>query len=310
MSKTTRLLGTVSALTLLTASPAAAQLGGFAGFADLMYSHQSVDLDDDFFGNTDTDGWNAFTIGAGIAFPVDEIPGIAWQLDANYSSQTGDAEVCDILDPTECFEGDSSRIVWNLGGSLFWNGAGSRFGINVNYETITDYGSMTNGGVFGEWYLGNFTIAGKGGWLWGSGTPAGGRGNYLGAQVGGYFIPNLWIGGAVTWSDLVSGSTLVGGGIFAPPCFGPTCGRRDFGETNFTLDAEFLISDTFPLSVFGGYTYTDLDISENVSNPLTPDMEWNTNTFFIGVRYYLGGMGNLAGIHRNGNLRGWLRGAN
>ena len=313
MSRTTKLLGTVSVLATLAASPAAAdQLAGFAGFADLAYSHASLDLDEDFFGNVDTDGINGFTVGAGIAFPVAEIPNLAWQLDGNYTTQSTDATFC--LDPNDsdtCFTSDGSQIVWNLGGSLFLAFPTSRWGININYETITDYGSTTNGGVFLEWYLGNFTVAGKGGWLFGGGTPNGGRGNYLGGQVGGYFIPNLWVGGSVTWSDFISGSTLVGGGIFIPPCFGQTCGRRDLQETNFTIDAEFLVSDAFPLSVFGGYTFSDMSVSENVSNPfLASGNDFNVNTFFIGVRYYMGGMGGLIDVHRNGNLRGWLRGAN
>ena len=296
MLRMTTLLGTASVLATLAASPAAAQIQGFAGFADLAYSHQSLDLDDDFFGNTDDPGFDGVRIGAGIAFPVDEIPGIAWQLDASYLSQSGDG---------------SSQIVWNLGGSAWWGGAQSRFGININYETVTDFGSETNGGVFVEWYLANFTVAGKGCWLFGGGTPNGGRGNYLGGQVGGYFVPNLWVGGSVTWSDMVSGSTGFGGGIVTPPCFGPTCGRRDFGETNFTIDAEFLVSQAFPLSVFGGYTFSDVSVSENANNPnLIDGPDNNANTFFIGVRYYLGGMGSLMDMHRNGNLRGWLRGAN
>jgi len=313
MSRTTKLLGTVSVLATLAASPAAAdQLAGFAGFADLMYSHQSLDLDDDFFGNLDTDGWNGVTVGAGIAFPVAEIPNLAWQLDGNYSSQSGDETICtDPFDIDTCYSGGGSRIVWNLGGSFFLAFTQSRWGININYETVTDFGAMTNGGIFVEWYLANFTIAGKGGWLWGNGTPNGGRGNYLGAQAGGYFVPNLWIGGSVAWSDLITGSTQVGGGIIIPPCFGPTCGRRDATETNYTLDAEFLVSESFPLSIFGGYTFTDLKLSENVSNPpLASGADSNANTFFIGVRYYLGGMGSLMDMHRNGNLRGWLRGAN
>jgi hypothetical protein len=283
----------VSVLATLAAGPAAAQIMGFAGFADVGYSNTSFGDSDSYGGD---DSWNNIHVGAGIAFPVDEVPGIAWQLDGNYSSQSGD---------------DGSQIVWNLGGSMWWGGVESRFGININYETVTDYGSLTNGGVFGEWYLGNFTVAAKGGWLWGGGTPNGGRGNYLGGQVGGYFVPNFWLGGGVTWSDMVSGSTLVGGGYSAPPCYGPTCGRRDLTETNFTIDGEFLVSDTFPISVYGGYTYTDWKISENVSNPLLASGDdFDTNTFFIGLRYYMGGMGSLANMHRNGNLRGWLRGAN
>lgn len=313
MSRTTKLLGTVSILATLAASPAAAQVTGFAGFVDLSYAHSSQDNDNDFFGNTDTIGRNAFTVGAGIAFPVDEIGGLAWQLDGNYSSQTGD-DVTLCLDPSDldtCFESGSSRIVWNFGGSFFLAYAGSRTGININYETMTDFGSVTNGGLFTEWYLGNFTVAAKGGWLWSGGTPSGGRGNYLGANVAGYFGPNFAVGGSVTWADLISGSTFQGGGIIPPTCFGPTCGRRDFTETNFTIDAEFLVSATFPLSVFGGYTFTDFKQGENISNPfLVNEMDSNSNTVFIGVRYYMGGMGSLMELHRTGNLRPWLRGAN
>src|SRR5262245_65358059 len=94
MSRTTKLLGTVSVLATLAASPAAAdQLAGFAGFADLAYSN--ISLDDD---SSSDDSLNNITVGAGIAFPVAEVPALAWQLDGNYSSQSGD---------------DYSRIVWN-----------------------------------------------------------------------------------------------------------------------------------------------------------------------------------------------------
>src|SRR5262245_21590110 len=165
MSRTTKLLGTVSALATLAASPAAAQIAGFAGFGDVSYSN--ISFDDD---SISSDSLSNINVGLGVAFPVDEIAGIAWQLDGQYSSQSAD---------------DFSRIVWNLGGSLWWGGMQSRFGINVNYNTVTDYGSLTNGGAFAEWYLGNITIQGKGGWLWGGGTPNGGRGNYLGG--GGVF---------------------------------------------------------------------------------------------------------------------------
>jgi hypothetical protein len=296
MSRTTKLLGTVSVLAMFAAGPAAAdQLDGFAGFADLQYAHTSLDLDDDFFGNTDDDGLDGVRVGLGIAFPVDEVEALAWQLDGNYASQSGDGH---------------SSILWNLGGSLFLSYPGSRTGININYETLTDFGSLTNGGLFTEWYFGNFTVAAKGGWLWGGGTPSGGRGNYLGANVAGYFVPNFYVGGSVTWSDLISGSTGVGGG-YGAPCYGPTCGRRDFTETNFTIDAEFLVSETFPLSVFGGYTFTDFKASENANNPLiSSELDNNANTFFVGVRYYMGGMGSLINMHRNGNVRPWLRGAN
>ena len=314
MSRTTKLLGTVSVLATLTASPAAAQLGGFAGFVDLGYSHSSVDLDSDFFGNVDTDGWNGFNIGGGIAFAVDEVPGIAWQLDANYSSQRGDGTICtDPFDIDTCFSGDQSRIVWNLGGSLFWNGVAGRLGVNVNYETTTDFGSLTNGGIFGEAYFGNITVQAKGGWLWGGGTPAGGRGNYLGLGGLFYFIPNLAVGASLGWSDMISGSTGVGGGMLTVPwpCSGATCGRRGVNETNVTLSGEFMVSAALPLSVFGGYAYSNVSTGSNIGNPFTADeTETSHNTFFIGVRWYMGGGGPLINQHRNGNVHPFLRGGN
>ena len=289
MSRTAKLLGTVSVVATLAAGPASADtLMGFAGMFDAAYSNTSLDDDEDFFGTTNADdSISTFSFGAAIAFPIDEIAGFNWELNAAYGTSSGD---------------EFSFITWDFGGSLFWAGPGSRFWANIQYNTLTDFGSLTNGGIFAEWYLGNFTIQGKGGFLWGSGTPNGGRGNYLGGAVTGYFVPNFAITGAVAWADLITGASQG----FA--CFGPTCGRRNVIHTDFSLQGEFLVSDAFPVSIYGGYTFTDASVSENVSNPLTPEVEFNTNTFFIGVRYYMGGMGTLIDHHRNGNLHSFLRG--
>src|SRR5262249_24619865 len=154
----------------------------------------------------------------------------------------------------------------------------------------------TNGGVFGEWYIGNFTIHGKGGWLWGGGTPNGGRGNYLGGAVTGYFVPNFAITAAGAWAGLITGATQ------GWPCFGQTCGRRDVKHTDYSIQAEFLVSQAFPVSVYGGYTFTDAGISANLNNPLLASEDFNVNTFYIGLRYYLGGTGTLMENHRNGYL--------
>jgi hypothetical protein len=286
MSRNTKLLGTVSVLATLAAGPAAADtLMGFAGIADAFYANTSFGGDS---GISD-DSLNTFGLGAAVAFPVDEIPGLNWELNASYASTSGN---------------DHSSITWNLGGSLFLAYPGSRTGININYQTLTDYGSLTNGGVFTEWYFGNITAQAKGGWLWGGGTPAAGRGNYLGAGLAGYFVPNLAISGAVSWADLVTSATQ------GFPCYGATCGRRDLTHTDFGIEAEFLVSETFPVSVYGGYQYEKVKISENVSNPYLVDDSYNTNTFYIGLRLYMGGAGTLIEHHRNGNLHKFLRGAN
>ena len=283
MSRMTKLLGTVSVLATLAAGPAAAEtLMGFAGMADVSYTNTSFDDD-----GSDSDSGNSFGAGAAIAFPIDEIAGFNWELNASYFSTS--------FDP-------GSSITWDLGGSLFWAGPGSRFGININYNTITDYGSSTNGGAFMEWYLGNFTVQAKGGWLFGGGTNSAGRGNYLGAGAVGYFVPNLAISGSVSWADLVTSAAQ---GRF---CYGPTCGRSDLTHTDIGIEAEFLVSEEWPIAVYGGYQYTDVSLSENISNPNTPEFDSSYNTFYIGFRYYLGGQGTLIEHHRNGNLHKFLRG--
>jgi hypothetical protein len=284
MSRSTKLLGTVSVLATLAAGPAAADtLMGFAGMADVSYTNTSFDDD----GSDSDDSINSFGAGAAIAFPIDEIAGFNWELNAAYFTSSDD---------------NFSRITWDLGGSLFWAGPGSRFGVNINYNTITDFGSLTNGGVFTEWYFGNITAQAKAGWIWGGGTAAAGRGNYLGGGVAGYFMPNLGISVAASWADLVTSATQHW------DCFGPTCGRRDRTHTDVGIEAEFLVSETFPVSVYGGYQYTNAKISENVSNPNLVEDDESINTFYIGFRYYLGGQGTLIEHHRNGNLHKFLRG--
>ena len=283
MSKSTKLLGTVSVLATLAAGPAAADtLMGFAGMADLSYTNTSFDDN-----GSGSDSANSFGAGAAIAFPIDEIAGFNWELNASYFSTS--------YDP-------GSSITWDLGGSLFWAGPGSRFGVNTNYNTLTDYGPLTNAGLFTQWYFGNITAQAKGGWLWGGGTAAAGRGNYLGAGLVGYFMPNLAISGSVSWADLVTSATQ------GWPCYGPTCGRRDLMHTDFGIEGEFLVSETFPVAIYAGYQYTDASISENVSNPFLTDDDWSTNTFYVGFRYYMGGQGTLIEHHRNGNLHKFLRG--
>ena len=198
---------------------------------------------------------------------------------------------------------EHSSITWNLGGSLFWAGPGSRFGVNINYNTLTDFGSQTNGGVFTEWYFGNITAQAKGGC---SGRRHGGRRtrNYLGAELRRIFHAEFRdLSASVAWADLITSATHAG------PCYGPTCGRRNLIHTDFGIEGEFLVSETFPVSIYGGYQFTDASISANVSNPHPGRRsDFSTNTFYIGVRYYMGGQGTLIEHHRNGNLHSFLRG--
>ena len=183
---------------------------------------------------------------------------------------------------------------------------GSRFGININYETITDFGSMTNGGVFAEWYLGNFTVQAKGGWLFGGGTPGGGRGNYLGAGVVGYFVPNLAIAGSVSWADFGSPARRQGRRLLRSDLRA----ARPHSTPISRSKPSSCVSEDVPHLVYRRLQFTDVTLSENVSNPnLRTEFDFNYNTFFIGVPLLHGRpWARSSSMHRNGNLHKFLRG--
>jgi hypothetical protein len=252
------------------AGPAAADtMAGFTAMGSIYYTHTSVT------GGTDS---NLAGGGVSIGMPVDEISGLNWQLDGNYNHIWG-----------SCTGGCSAEL-WNLGFSPFWAGQSGRAGINVNYETQTHLGHLTNGGLFTEWYFGKLTAAAKGGWLSTGGSAVGGHGNYVGGAVTFYALPNLSITGAADWNDLVTGHGC------------STCGRTDLHNWYLSAIVEFLVSEQFPISIYGGYSYghhTDSFFHDSS----------NTHTFLIGAHYYLGRGMPLIDQHRNGNLFPWLRGS-
>jgi len=275
------------------AGPAAANsLAGFTSMVDTHYTHTT--FSSDISGN-----WNGWSLGGAIAMPVEDIAGINWQLDGEYThgwngkdntfDSDGNCIVCNA----------SSSETWNFGFSPFWAGAQGRVGINLNYLTTTHLGHVTNGGVFGEWYFGNITAFAKAGWLSSGGTPIGGHGNYYGGGVTGYIMPNLSLTGMVNWSDLVTGASL------NFDCFASNCGRRDFNQLSYAAVIEFLVSERIPISIYGGFEYTQYTVTENAK---FSGADFNASTFIVGVRFYPGA-GALINKHRDGNLAGWLRGA-
>ena len=265
MSKSTTMMGTacVLAMAAITAGPAAAApLTDFAGTLTTNFGM----WDDDSPGSDSVKSW---LLGGSVAAPLPDLANLNVQFDASYRHNWAD---------------NFSQEDWNLGGSLFWASMDGRVGVNFNHATFTSVGHVTNGGVFGEWYLGNLTAMGKAGWLSSGGSGFGGHGNYLGAALAGYITPDLAITGGVEWGDLVQGQGC------------QTCGRQDLRVNAYELMAEWLFSPAMGLSGYAGYTFVDSKI-------YTFDSE--ANIWLIGLRWYTGG-GALVDRHRNGNLNPWL----
>jgi hypothetical protein len=265
MSKSTRILGTASILALaLAAGPAAA-----APLTDWALSlNTSFSLDDPSSGGATWKGW---LLGGSATGPINGLDGINVQLDGNYSHNWASHE---------------SAESWNIGGSIFWAGMENRVGANVNYNTVTHAGTLTNFGVFGEQYFGNFTGMAKGGWLSTSGTLIGGHGNYLGAALSGYFVPDLAVTGSIDWADVVTGLANV------------SFSREDINITQWGIGAEWLFSEDYGVSIYGGYAYDQVHAF---------GFKDHDNVWHVGFRWYMGG-GSLMDHHRNGNLNPWLPG--
>ena len=171
--------------------------------------------------------------------------------------------------------------IWGVGGSIFWAPGTFRFGPSVSYTKL-DFSGAASGidahattyGVFGEFFLNNaFTVGLKAGGTdgelnvsgFGSGSSTGG---YVGGELIGYATPDFAIKGNIDYVE-------VGGGHV----------------TNYGLNAEYLFSQDTPISVFGGYTRTDLSSGGG-----------HGDTFLIGLKFYTSGPAPLVTHHRTETL--------
>ena len=181
MSTRTTILGTacVLGMALVAGQAAAATLTGFAG--TLTTSFTSADNS-----SSGSDTVKSWLLGGAVAGPLSDVPNLNFQVGASY---------------THNWAHEFSQEDWNFNGNAFWAGMDSRIGANVAYLNATHFGSAYNGGAFGEWYFDNLTGMAKGGWLWTTGSDIGGRGNYLGAGLEFYAMPDLGITGGVEWAD-------------------------------------------------------------------------------------------------------------
>jgi len=244
------------------------------------------------------------TYGIGGAIPVKDVDNLNVQVEGSYSH--GWSNDYNHFSPNLCSPpkttgtpcaasyGDS-REVWNFGFSPFLAYAGSRWGLNLNYETITHFGHITNGGAFMEWYLSDqITVSAKGGYLHTGGTPFGGHGHYLAAAGTYYFMPDLAVTASIDWQDVTTGGALANS---ANPAFCRRSCMLDIGSVFFGLEGEWLASPDLGLSVFGSFTYSSDTVFKQ---------DDNSTIWRVGLKYYTG-QGSLVERQRNGTVRDWLR---
>jgi hypothetical protein len=127
---------------------------------------------------------------------------------------------------------------------------GSAFGIHLDETTI---------GGGGEWYPSDWVTVGvHGGAI--AGTFAGG---FVSGAVKGYVLPDLSVEGFATFSE-----------------WKPT-GFKFVSETDLGVKGEFLVSESIPLTIQGGYTH------QQVSGFGGPPFDTDDNVFSVGLRLYL-----------------------
>ncbi len=211
-------------------------------------------------------GGSIFGIGGALETPIDF-------LGASVEAQAGYHDV----------EDAGSHNNWNIGGTVFWPLASGRVGASAMYHSV-DLGGGTNDTVWnyhaaGEWFAGDrFTLGAKAG---GASGGLGLGGWYAGAEAVFYACPDLALSATADYAKDDNWT------FFSH-------------ESDFTLSAEWLISEQTPISVYGGYSWAEAHIGWPVGTP-------NANILFAGLRFYLNGNGatTLVDRQRTGTT-GWL----
>jgi hypothetical protein len=255
MSLRSIILGTACVVALAAVSgPAFADMGGgFSGTLQGQYSNISAGSGG---GNANVwggQGSGAFGTGWG---------GLKLQVDGGYQGIT--------------LSGSGSVDDWNVDGAAFWQSGWGRLGGTVGYNGISGGGgsniNITNYGGFAEWYAAPmFTVGVKGG---GASANDGGFGSGTATYVGGeavfYAMPNLALNADIDYFSAGHGDNI----------------------TNFGGTVEWLVSEHVPVSVYGGYAYSDISGSST-----------HLSTWTVGLKFYLNGDGasTLVDRQRTGN---------
>lgn len=194
--------------------------------------------------------------------------GDVWNVDGAIDSGLGGSWGAEL---TGGYHNASGGDGGNFGGALSYSGANYRLAASGNYLNLGGL-SIANYGVGGEWFASSqFTVALRGGGVSASGGTSGG---YAGGNVKFYVTPNIVLDGGVDYVGL-SGGNL----------------------TSEDISAEWLVSQTTPISIFGGYQHTDVTGGGSL------------DAFFVGLRIYTDSPSGEALVdrQRTGNL-GYLDG--
>lgn len=171
-------------------------------------------------------------------------------------------------------DGGGSVDTWNVGGNLAWGLEQGRIGAALGYNsTDTGFGTVhvTTYGGFGEWWASdNITVGVNGGGI--AVSNGGPDGSYFGGGITGYVMPNVALNGSIDYITL--NSTV--------------------DATDYTASVEYLFSEETPISISGGYTYTDVSSFGSTG----------IDTWFVKLRLYTNGDGakTLKDRQRNGTL--------
>lgn len=163
------------------------------------------------------------------------------------------------------FGGGGSLQSWDFGAAGFLRLPMGRVGASAMHARITpNPGTVTNAnsyGLFGELYLSNdLTIMAKGGMFNGTGAF---DGSYYGAGAKFYVTPNWSIGARVDRTEFDGVGEL----------------------TDYSVNAEYLISWDVPVSLYGGYTYADAGAGPHL------------NLWTIGLKFRFGGDNDALSLH-------------
>jgi hypothetical protein len=194
---------------------------------------------------------NDWNLNGSIAAPITS--NITVQGDASY----------DYIKPSS---GSGSLHSANVSGTAFWQAAQGRIGATAGYN---EFGSSTGSGIhfenygaFGTFYASpQVTLGLKGGEITGvSGLHLG----YFGAEVVGYVTPDVALSGTIDYAS-----------------------QSSFHVTTYGANVEWLASHTVPISLTGGYTYTEFS-------------GVHLNTYMIGAKFYFGKGSSLEDHQRTG----------